>query len=131
MNKTVITARGEQVSTKRSNISIKDGQSLRKKADVAIIEKNGEIQIIRGIRAGIIKDAFNRDDYHGALFHWPIKKNRSIENVVVLCNIKTGEYTIKKGLAASRCRTKTPKGYEVEFAYFKPKKKSKKKTKKN
>lgn len=130
MNKTVITARGEQISTKRSNISIKDGQSLRKKADVAIIEKNGEIQIIRGIRAGIIKDAFNRDDYH-EIYHWPTKKKRSIENVVVLCNIETGEYIIKKGLAASRIRNKTPEGYEVEFSYFKPKKKRKKKTKKN
>lgn len=116
------TKRGDTISSKRNNVSIRDAQQFRKNSDVVIIEKNNEIQIIRGIRAGVIKDAYNRDDYDG-IYHWPIRKKRCVEDIILLCNMKTGEYSMEIGEKAQLLRDNIPEGYEIEFSYFYKKRK--------
>lgn len=108
---------GEPINSKGENMSIKDAQKMRKYADVVIIETHCGIEIIRGIRAGLIKSSYELGTYKKTNYHWPVKEGRHFINIAVLCNMKTGEYSLVKGGAVEEVKNNIPQGFEIEFLY--------------
>jgi hypothetical protein len=121
---------GDPISTRRDSSSLKQTQTNRKHPDVVIIKTSVGIELISGIRAAIIRSAFETTGYTKHEYLWPIKNaKKSVDDVVVLCDTRTGDYKIFFDKKAIQKMKKPLKWHEVEFSYFKPKKK--KQTKKN
>lgn len=82
-----------------------------------ILSIHGVIKKITGLRAGVIQDAHMRGDYQDTLI-WPIrKKNRQIESVLLLCDMKTGKYLAYTEEDAIAKQVNIPEGFEIEFFY--------------
>ena len=111
------------ISTKVDSMSIQAIQNRRKKSNVVIIETNCGVEIVCGIRADVIKSAYETSGYKKHIYHWPVKKGRHFEDVIVLCDMKTGDYSLIKGDAVKEVKDDIPEGFKVEFiSYYEPKK---------
>lgn len=117
MTNVFVTHLGDLVSITVSKTSLQDTKIMKKNASIVIIKKNDDIQMIGGIRAGVIQDAHMRGDYQDTLI-WPIrKKNRQIESVLLLCDMKTGKYLAYTEEDAIAKQVNIPEGFEIEFFY--------------
>lgn len=93
-----------------------------RKADVAVIEVDGEIRIKTGICAtAIILKAMNEEYQHK--LHWPVveegkmvRKNGYNPDLVLVLSDSEGNLSLKKGEEVELIITgEVPEGFEVEF----------------
>lgn len=114
---------GEPVVTKRESSSLRQAQTNRKHPDVVIIKTSAGIELICGIRATVIKSAYETTGYTKHEYLWPIRRaNNSIDDVLLLCDIRTGDYKMFLDEIAQKKAKKLPKWHEVAFSYFHKKK---------
>jgi hypothetical protein len=104
------------ISTNIDSLSIKEIGKLNKKMDIVLIkDKNGEYNLIVGIRATSIL-SYSRGIYD---IIWPLNQKRK-EDIIIMIDMESGKlfYELGENARNSRNMYENSKDCFVEFSYF-------------